>query len=157
MGFLWIHSPRLNPYLKDSVAARRMKTISGLFGCFCQAQAERIEAIAQVSWSVKAFAGKDVTEVRFAVCTQYFDSCHPQGGVFDVGNFLVVDGSVKRRPTATGIEFRVGLKELFTTGSARVRCVVDGVRICSSVWTLRTCLTRNLESFRTEPCLPLLM
>src|SRR5699024_10635160 len=112
---------------------------------------------AQVSWSVKAFAGKDVTEVRFAVCTQYFDSCHPQGGVFEVGNFVVVHGSVKRRPTATGIEFRGGLKEHLTTGSARVRSVVDGVPILSSIWTLRTCLTKNLESFRTEPCLPLLI
>lgn len=76
VGFLWIHTPRLNPYLKDSVAARRTKTMRRLFCRLCQIQAERIEAIAQISWCVEAFTGEDVAQVRFAVSAKNFNSRH---------------------------------------------------------------------------------
>src|SRR5699024_1331430 len=107
MRLLWIHTLRLNPYLKDSVAARRNPSRTKLIVRFCQIQAERIEAIAQISWCIEAFTSKNMAQVRLTIRATHLDTRHAHGLIFDISNLVIICRCVEGWPTAASIEFRV--------------------------------------------------
>jgi len=120
-------------------------------------EAAAIDAVTLVGGGAESLTFEDVAEVAIAFRADHFDAGHAEGVVFFQGDIFRLGGIVKRRPTATRIEFFLGGKQqrVATGAVISARALVFEFLVNGSVGALGAGLAEDVVLLCGELFFPL--
>ena len=131
---------------------------SSLVGfCRIEIEADRIDAVPQVGRGVEAFTGENVSEVGVTSGTSDLRPWAPRKGLIsEVTNPVLGQWRVKGRPTAAGLEFLGGAKQLRPAGATAIDALGSGVGVFPHEGSLGACLPQHVVFLVAETLTPLI-